>query len=395
MVREEQPGDLRPEARETQSSTAKSWSVRVASILSRDDWLVIGWVLAISVLLFIFGTKAYQILANKRIVGFEGWLELWSRWDADQYLRLAKFGYTSDSIWKAWLYPLYPWCIRFVAWIAGNYVVSALIVSETALFFAAVLLRRLVSIDFASDVALRSVWFLLIFPTAYFLHVCYTESLFLALVIGSVLAARRGRWWLAGLLGALSWMTRANGIILLPTLAVEAAHQFWTTRRWNWRWLWIGIVPAGFAVYLMINWKVSGAPFAFLQSRKALFTVSASWPWTGLQGTIGVLQHWKPTDSEIIGAQELYFIILGFICAVAAWCKLRPTYAMWITGNWLLVTSASWLLSMPRYTLVMFPIFILFALVARNRLFYLLITIWSLLFLALFESLFVWGHWAF
>jgi hypothetical protein len=80
---------------------------------------------------------------------------------------------------------------------------------------------------------------------------------------------------------------------------------------------------------------------------------------------------------------------------LAAWFKLRPTYAMWITGNWLLVTSASWLLSMPRYTLVMFPIFILFALVARNRLFYLLITIWSLLFLALFESLFVWGHWAF
>jgi hypothetical protein len=68
---------------------------------------------------------------------------------------------------------------------------------------------------------------------------------------------------------------------------------------------------------------------------------------------------------------------------------------MWITGNWLLVASASWLLSMPRYTLIMFPIFTLFALLARNRFFYALITIWSLLSLALFESLFVWGHWAF
>lgn len=363
--------------------------------LQREDWIVIGWVLAVSVLIFIFGIKAYQVLANKKITGFHVWLELWSRWDADQYLRLAKFGYTKDSIWKAWLYPLYPWCIRFVAWIVGNYVVSALIVSGTALFVAAVLLRRLVSIDYDSEVALRSVWFLLIFPTAYFLHACYTESLFLALVIGSVLAARRQRWWLAGILGALSWMTRANGIILLPTLAVEAAHQFWTTRRWDWRWLWIGIVPAGFAVYLLINWKVSGAPFAFLQSRKGLFAVQASWPWVGLRGSVGVLQHWKPTDSEMIGAQELYFVILGFICAVAAWVKLRPVYSMWITGNWLLVASASWLLSMPRYTLIMFPIFTLFALLARNRFFYALITIWSLLSLALFESLFVWGHWAF
>jgi hypothetical protein len=384
-----------PSDRQNAASTLGRRFRRVVRILSRDDWLVIGWVLAISVLLFIFGTKGYQILANKRIGSFHGWLELWSRGDADQYLRLAKVGYTSDSIWRAWLYPLYPWCVRLVAWVAGNYVVSALIVSGTALFFAAVLLRRLVSIDFAPEVALRSVWFLLIFPTAYFLHVCYTESLFLALVIGSVLAARRERWWLAGLLGALSWMTRANGIVLLPTLAVEAIHQFWVTRRWNWRWLWIGAVPAGFAVYLLINWKVSGAPFAFLESRKALFTVSASWPWVGLRGTIGVLQHWKPTDSEIVGAQELYFIILGFVCAVAAWFRLRPTYATWISGNWLLVTSASWLLSMPRYTLVMFPIFILFALLARNRLLYALITIWSILFLALFTSLFVWGHWAF
>jgi hypothetical protein len=97
----------------------------------------------------------------------------------------------------------------------------------------------------------------------------------------------------------------------------------------------------------------------------------------------------------MIGVQELFFIILGFICAVAAWLRLRPAYATWITGNWFLVVSASWLLSMPRYTLIMFPIFILFALVAHNRLWYSLITIWSLLFFALFASLFVWSKWAF
>ena len=42
-------------------------------------------------------------------------------------------------------------------------------------------------------VAMRAAWFLLIFPTAYFLHIGYTESLFLALVLGSFLAARTDR----------------------------------------------------------------------------------------------------------------------------------------------------------------------------------------------------------
>jgi hypothetical protein len=43
----------------------------------------------------------------------------------------------------------------------------------------------------------------------------------------------------------------------------------------------------------------------------------------------------------------------------------------------------------------MFPIFILFALLAANRLWNAILTVWSLLFLAFFSSLFAWGHWAF
>jgi Mannosyltransferase (PIG-V) len=376
-------------------STIKSRLVRAIRLLPRDDWLVAGWVSVTSALLFVFGTKSYQLIENEPIGGVSGWLDLWNRWDSDQYLQLAKFGYTTNSEWKAWLYPFFPWCVRVVAWVAGNYVVSALIVSGTALFVGAILFRRLVSIDFAPEMALRSAWFFLIFPTAYFLHVPYTESLFFVLIIGSLLAARRQCWWLAGMLGALSWMTRANGIIVLPTLAVEAAHQFWTTRRWNWRWLWIALVPAGFGVYLLLNWKISAEPFAFLRSRKALFDISAAWPWVGVRGNITHLSWRDSAEAEMIGTQELYFTALGLICVVAAWLKLRPAYAVWMTGSWLLVVSATFIESMPRYMLTMFPIFILFALLARHRLWNALITIWSLLFLALFTSLFVRGLWAF
>jgi hypothetical protein len=43
----------------------------------------------------------------------------------------------------------------------------------------------------------------------------------------------------------------------------------------------------------------------------------------------------------------------------------------------------------------MFPIFMLFALLTKNRFWYGIITVWSLLFLALFAILFVRGQWAF
>ncbi len=63
-----------------------------------------------------------------------------------------------------------------------------------------------------------------------------------------------------------------------------------------------------------------------------------------------------------MGAQELFFVALGFICTIISWIKLRPVYAMWMTGSWILSASVNFFRSMPRYTLTMFPMFILFAL---------------------------------
>jgi hypothetical protein len=63
--------------------------------------------------------------------------------------------------------------------------------------------------------------------------------------------------------------------------------------------------------------------------------------------------------------------------------------------NWLLFASQSWDISAPRYTLTMFPLFILLAGLARRRTWDVTITVWSLLWLALFASEFVDGRWAF
>jgi hypothetical protein len=379
---------------ETLKSTIKDRFVRVVGLLPTDDWLVIGWVFATKVLLLVFGVRSYQMLEDKRVPVRLGWLEIWNRWDALYFQHLAQVGYTASDKLKAWFYPLYPWCIRIVAFISGNFLIAAFIVSAIASVVVAIVLRRLVALDFSTNTARRAVWFFLIFPAAYVLHIGYTESLFLALAIGSVLAARTERWWLAGVLGAFSWMTRANGIVLLPTLGVEAAHQWLAGKRWRWQWLWIAIVPAGFAVYLFLNWRVSGDPFAFLKMRRQLFHMSFSWPWVGIRGAIGNLRR-TPNQAEILGGQELFFTALGLACAIASWFKLRPSYATWITANWLLLASVTFIESMPRYALTMFPIFILFALLGKNRFWSAVITVWSLFFLALFSSLFVRGWWVF
>ena len=97
----------------------------------------------------------------------------------------------------------------------------------------------------------------------------------------------------------------------------------------------------------------------------------------------------------MVANQEVFFILLGLVCAIVSWIKLRPSYAMWVTGNWLLCTSLAFVLGVPRYTLVMFPIFILFAQLASRFLWRIILGVWSLMFLALFAAQFVRGRWAF
>ena len=48
-------------------------------------------------------------------------------------------------------------------------------------------------------------------PIAFFFSAVYSESLFLALSLGCILEARRGRWATAGLLGALGAASATAG----------------------------------------------------------------------------------------------------------------------------------------------------------------------------------------
>jgi hypothetical protein len=366
---------------------------RIVAFLPREDWIVIGWVIAIKTLLFVIGVKSYPMLWDKYAPTANRWFEPWDQWDFGHYQKIAEFGYEAGDGSLAF-YPLFPCLVRLVAYISGSYLAAGLIVSGIASVAAAILLRRLVQLDYDSAVALRSVWFFLIFPTAYFLHVGYSESLFLALAFASVLAARTDRWGLAGLLGAFCWLTRATGAVLVPTLAVEAAQKYSTNPRWNPRWLWIALVPTGFAVYLLLNWRVTGDALAFLQTRKISFGQSFALPSTGIWKMI-TAHYPTPNEAEMVGAQELAFLGLGLICTIISWIKLRPMYAVWMTGNWILFSSVNYFRSIPRYTLTMFPIFILFGLLSQNRFWAGVLTVWSLLFFALFAVLFARGEWAF
>lgn len=347
-------------------------------------------VLGIKALLLTFAvqTVAAQTMAHG------GWLQIWNRWDAVHYLRLAEKGYVAvgDSRVSLVFFPLYPWLVRVTEFFTRDYLVAAFVVSGIASVATALLLQRLARCDESEAVARNAVWFLFIFPTSFFLHIGYTESLFLALTLGCFLAARKERWALAGLLGAAACLTRVNGLILLPALATEVGLQYWQTRRINPRWLWLGLVPFGFLGYLWLNHEVTGDYFAFTKIMQEHWYKKFAPPWGGIRDV------WLRTLGLNIneGLNEFIAVVLISVCAIWSWLRLRPSYSVWITLNWLLINSTAYVLSVPRYTLTLFPVFLLFAKATTGRRFWFaMLTIWSLLYLALYSGRFAQGLWAF
>jgi hypothetical protein len=133
----------------------------------------------------------------------------------------------------------------------------------------------------------------------------------------------------------------------------------------------------------------------FMTYRREHWFQVLSWPWTGIWGKIQMALHGSGEQWVILGVQDLLFIILGFVGSVWACIRLRPSYAVWMVCNWLLFTSTGFITGMSRFTVVMFPLYILFSRLSAQRFWYATITVWSLLFLALFTGLYVEGHWVF
>ena len=376
---------LTPTARGDHQDGGDDWRGRVR----RWDWETIGLVLGIKALLLTFGVQAVASLTPVH----GGWLEMWNHWDALHYLRLAEHGYVAagESRVSLVFFPLYPWLVRLTAFFARDYLTAAFVVSGFASVAAGLLLRRLARCDESEEVSRNAVWFLLIFPTSFFLHIGYTESLFLALTLGCFLAARKECWALAGLLGAGACLTRVNGLILLPALATEVGLQYWQTRRINLRWLWLGLVPFGFLGYLWLNYEVTGDFFAFTKIMHEHWYKKFASPWFGIHDVY--LRALGMNINE--GLNEFIAVVLISICTVLSWVCLRPSYSVWITLNWLLINSTSYVLSVPRYTLTLFPVFLLFARACTGRRFWFaMFTVWSLLYLALYAGRIAQGIWA-
>ncbi len=303
-------------------------------------------------------------------------VDLWSRWDASSYLRVADVGYRPEGTpgedhFFVGFFPGFPLAIRLLHYVTGDYLVAGLLVSYVASVGACWFLHKLVRLNHDHAAAWRAVILLLAFPTAYFLSAPYAEALFLCAVLAAVYAARTSRWPAAGLAGAVAGGTRVVGFALWPLLALEAFRRATGVTARVRNLAWCALAGAGLGAFLIVNQVVYGTPFQFVEVQKQHWNQGLAWPWRPVEDA------WRALGSGSVDG-DLHFIMWTRLATVAVVLPLLilgvrrlPTgdvaYA-WIA--FLFVMSSVWLLSLPRYVLVLYPLFVLGAqLTARRRVF--------------------------
>ena len=317
-------------------------------------------------------------------------LHSWVRLDGLRYVDIAESGYHPvtdptfqhpDSVTPVWP-PFYPIIVRLASYLVpGDMAIAAVVVSNLASFGLLVVLYRLVERELGAPSAHRSVLCMLAFPTAFFLAMAYSESLFLLLTVGALYAARRNHWWLAGLLGAMSSATRVVGVLLVVGLAFEYMRQ----RRFKLREirlnvLSLGLVPVGLLLYMAYLWNRFGDPLLFKRAQIHWGRSGIEMPWDSIAASLGNVHLWGDRNLAFTNLLDVACSIWGLVCLVllfiGPWRLRKDQYYLAISAGlpflaavcqplWLGFPSP--LLSMNRYALSFFAMFLVMAKMIENR----------------------------
>jgi len=350
--------------------------------------------------LHLWGPLHLQGLAT-RYAGAPG--DYWYRWDAVWYLRIATDGYQQPPYpfsQGVVFFPLYPSLLHvlllFWPW---SRALAAVILTNLCCLGVFLALYRVVELDYGPRHAARSVWLLALFPTSLFLFAGYSESLFLLLFLLCCYLARLHRWWWAGLAGGLATATRSVGIVALLPFAVswyeiygaslrhamaprleasrrdELPNEPRSTAAAVRALSAVLLIPAGIGGYALYLGLRFGHPLLFSTGETA-WRRAITAPWRTVWLAAAALAAHPPAVglAGLVGSQDSLFLLVFLVLSLPATVLLTRAHALVLWGVWLVALSTPAvlghypdpLISLPRYLLAAFPLFIFLAATPRR-----------------------------
>lgn len=319
-------------------------------------------------LLFItfFGLSTFPSTAD-----LDYWIR-WANWDGGHFRGIAENGYLPQ---QTVFFPLYPMLIKFLMFLGVPSLWGGLIISNLATILTLFFLYKLTLLDFSEKVAKRATFALLIFPTSFYLGAVYSESLFLAVTLASFYFARKTAWGWASFFAGASVATRLVGLAAILAILVEylLINKKILTKKLVY--IFSSLLPFWlYIIYLKFKFQNS---LIFLTSEEN-WNRRLTYPWVALE--------------KIPSFTDLLFFLVGLVALVAIYKSLPKSYFIFSLMAFLIPLFSGTLLAFPRYLLVIFPIYVVFANI-KNEFLQKTGIIFSILLLSAYSMLFINGYW--
>jgi hypothetical protein len=333
-------------------------------------------------------------------------------WDSEFYLSIATVGYDDPAVRSVLVapderlslnyafYPLYPLVMRVLAFplrFAGMELIPAatlagVLVSLLGTLVGMVALYEIVRPELGEAGGVRAAFYLLIFPSSFFLAQVYTEGLFIGLAFGALALLRRRQFLAAGALAALATWTRAVGVLLVIPIALT-----WLQTRQEATSLRCRLIRGAAIVLPVAAWLVwnaaLGTPFHQVEEHffsRGLLLVSES------------IDRWAEAFRSFTHADNpqtpaYYALEFGSITLAAAACLLTlrryPGEALFGLAVLGVSVGSGIPQSMVRYVLAVPSLFILLARLGKRPAFDRAWTVTGVLLLGLLATLFTFDMW--
>ena len=334
------------------------------------------------------------------------WLWSFANFDGVHYLTIA--AKVLSAQFTQVFFPLFPVILGILQNILFFFpsLLVALTISNLFFLSALFVFYKLLRIDYDNIVIKWIFIFLLLTPTSFFFASLYTEGMFLLLVVSAFYFARKKRWIAASVAVGLASATRFVGIFLLPALLYEYFFsndqrpmtndknkilKFLTSPN-------LYIAPFGliaYMIYLQINfgdalyfWHAQPVFGAAREGTGIVLLPQVFWRYFKILTSVPAnqLSFWIPLAEFVATLSAIFLLIF------AHRRKIRFSYLIYSWPALILPTLTGTLSSMPRYILIIFPIFIVLGLIKSKVIKFLILTSFFLL-LVVFTVLFTRGRW--
>jgi hypothetical protein len=306
-----------------------------------------------------------------------------STWDCAHYLRLSQGGYEAGSSSCAF-YPLWPALIRQTGLLAGGQpLLASLLVANGLSVLAFWLFYGLVKRHWGEAIGRDALILLLVFPGALFFSFPYTESPYAVLVLLCLwgLDLKQYRW--SAVTSFLLPLARPVGLFIALPLAwhlyeqrravaedphaVSEGSLSANSRLSNWHWFLLLCPLLGYAAYFGIMYLWTGNAVEGFVAQKAYPNSPSIKNMFNLGGFFHALTNVQTLDGMMDSALDRAFFLL-FLLLLPLLYRLDKTWFWYALPAGLVPAMTSWFVSYRRYTIVLFPVFIVLAqLLAKSK----------------------------